>query len=367
MITESALLEDEDLIQLELSPTTRTFRLREMYWEKTHNGSLVRKEISGSGDDSLTGHAKDFAILLEASDPFIQPDELIVGSALAIPHGGKGVNLGYYNTHYPPGHETILRMGLAGIRDEAQERLSTETDPEKLDFLQAVAISYDAACQYVEKHAAYASELAAEESDPQRKEDLEKVAAVCHELATGKPTSFHAALQLVQFTRVFGGRGCIGRFDQWVYPFYKKDISEGKITQEEAIKILEDVHEKGFVHCAYFKKDFARRFVAICNCCSCCCQGMKAWDMFGGAIPLLAPSGWVAEIDDTCMGCGDCVDSCNFFAISMSNEQVAVIDRDKCMGCGVCESKCGTSSIYLKKDPSKGEPLDIAELLAKQN
>jgi formate C-acetyltransferase len=39
--------------------------------------------------------------------------------------------------------------------------------------------------------------------------------------------------------RVFGGRGCIGRFDQWVYPFYRRDIDEGRITQEEAQEVLE--------------------------------------------------------------------------------------------------------------------------------
>jgi len=79
-----------------------------------------------------------------------------------------------------------------------------------------------------------------------------------------------------------------------------------KVTQEEAAKILEDCHDKGFVHCAYFKKDFARRFVAICNCCSCCCLGMKAWNTFGEAVPILAPSGYVAEIGEECDGCGDC-------------------------------------------------------------
>ena len=239
MITESALLEREDLIQLEMIPMSRSFRLREMYWDKTHEKSLVRKKIVGSGDNTLTGHAKNFAILLEASDLFVQPDELIVGSALAFPEDRKSLNLGRYDAHYPPGHETILNMGLAGIRDDARERLATETDPEKRDFLQGVEIAYNAACQYVEKYAVYASELAASEPDPERREDLEKVSAACHELATGKPTSFHAALQLVQFTRVFGGRGCIGRFDQWVYPFYKKDIEEGKITGEEAQELLE--------------------------------------------------------------------------------------------------------------------------------
>ena len=36
-----------------------------------------------------------------------------------------------------------------------------------------------------------------------------------------------------------------------------------------------DARAKGFVHCAYFKKDLGRRFFSICNCCSCCCQGMN--------------------------------------------------------------------------------------------
>jgi len=239
MITESIFLENEDLIPLELAPVSRTFRLRELYWDKTHNKARVQKQMVGSGDNTLIGHGKDFAIILEASDPFIQPDELIVGSALASPEDRKSLNLGHYDGHYPPGHETLLQMGLPGIRDNARERLSAETDPEKREFLQAVEIAYDAACQYVERYVAHANELAAAESDPKRKAELEQISEMCHGLATGKPDSFHAALQLVQFTRVFGGRGCIGRFDQWVYPFYKKDIEEEKISKEEAQELLE--------------------------------------------------------------------------------------------------------------------------------
>lgn len=239
MIVKSTLSENEELIQLELDPASRSFRLREMYWNKTHNKALVRKQIVGSGENTLTGHAKDFAALLEASDPFIQPDELIVGCSLTIPQDSKSIGLGYYNSHYPPGHETILRMGLAGIRDHARERLLTETDPDKQDFLRAVEISYDAACQYVEKYAEYAHGMAVSEPDPRRRDELERISSVCHELVTGRPTSFHAALQLVQFTRIFGGRGCIGRFDQWMYPFYKRDVEEGNITEQEAQELLE--------------------------------------------------------------------------------------------------------------------------------
>ncbi len=137
-----------------------------------------------------------------------------------------------------------------------------------------------------------------------------------------------------------------------------------KISQDDAMALLEDAHAKGFVHCAYFKKDIGRRFVAICNCCSCCCQGMKAWNLFGGAIPLLAPSGYLCEIGEDCNECGACVDACHFEAISAYEDAESYsIDKDKCMGCGVCEDVCLPGAINLQREPSKGDPLDLAELL----
>lgn len=226
-------------VVLELDPDSRIFRLREMHWEKTHEGALASKPITGSGDDSLTGHARDFRSLLEASDPFIQPDELIVGTSLATPEDGESIDLGEYDPHYPPGHATLLTKGLAGIRDEARARLQGEADSASRDFLGAVEISYNAACRYVEKCGRHAAEMAAVEANPTRMLELERIASNCEELSTGVPTSFHSAVQLLQFVRVLGGRGCIGRFDQWMYPFYRNDIDSDRITQVEAQELLE--------------------------------------------------------------------------------------------------------------------------------
>jgi ferredoxin len=137
-----------------------------------------------------------------------------------------------------------------------------------------------------------------------------------------------------------------------------------KISQEDAMALLEDAHAKGFVHCAYFKKDLGRRFFSICNCCSCCCQGMKAWNIFGGAIPLLAPSGYLCEIGEECNDCGACIDACHFDAIRTDEDtDRCSVDKEKCMGCGVCEDVCLPGAISLRREPSKGEPLDLAELL----
>jgi len=239
MLDELYFLENDEFVNLELEPESRSFRLREMFWNKTHNKGVIHKDLLGTGDNTLVGYAKDFAVLLEASEPFIQNDELIVGCSLAIPRDKSSIDLGYYNRHYPPGHAKILQMGFTGIRDYAKKRLLTENSSEKRDFLSAVQISYDAACNYAEKYAVFAEQRAVSEAQQQRKDELEKIASICHELATKKPTSFHAALQLFWFTFIFGGRGCIGRFDQWLYPFYKADIEAGKITKQDAQELLE--------------------------------------------------------------------------------------------------------------------------------
>ena len=232
-------IEVESAGALDLASGSRSYRLREMYWSATHETALVEKRIAGSCEDTLLGHAMDFAALLEASDPFIQSDELIVGSCLAAPQDGNQLDFGFYDPHFPPGHRNILRMGLAGMRDNARGKLELETDPDKQVFLEAVAIAYDGACSYVQKYALCATEMALLEIDPYRRDELERIATVCDDLAVAPPASFHAALQLVQFTRIFGGNGCIGRFDQWMVPFYERDISDGFLTREEAQELLE--------------------------------------------------------------------------------------------------------------------------------
>jgi len=224
---------------LELSSDSRSFRLREMYWNATHSAALDEKPIIGSGEATMIGHAKDFAALLAASEPLIQNDERIVGVCLAVPQDGSKLDLGQYDPHFPPGHHTILSLGLEGMRANARERLKRETDSDKRQFLEAVVIAYDAACNFVRKYARQATQLAFLEPDPGRKDELLEIAAVCNELATTRPSSFYAALQLVQFTRIFGGRGCIGRFDQWMSPYYEHDIAAGIITQQEAQELLE--------------------------------------------------------------------------------------------------------------------------------
>lgn len=139
-----------------------------------------------------------------------------------------------------------------------------------------------------------------------------------------------------------------------------------KISQEKAVSILEAEHKRGHVHCAYFKKEMGNRFFAICNCCNCCCIGVRMWNQLEGQVPFLAASGYVAQVSDECNGCADCVDSCQFNNISLDEGgQKAVINSEKCMGCGVCVDICPVGAVSLHREPSKGEPLDIEELMSK--
>ena len=138
-----------------------------------------------------------------------------------------------------------------------------------------------------------------------------------------------------------------------------------KISQEEAVAVVEAEHKRGHVQTAWFKKELGRRFYCICNCCSCCCLGVRMRNILGGTIPILAPSGYLCHVGSLCNGCGECLEYCPFDAISLDEgEQVAVIDAVKCMGCGVCEDICPTGAMILERDPSKGEPLDLEELMS---
>jgi heterodisulfide reductase subunit A-like polyferredoxin len=104
------------------------------------------------------------------------------------------------------------------------------------------------------------------------------------------------------------------------------------------------------------------RFYAICNCCSCCCGAMNA---HRNGTPMLASSGYVAQVDaDLCAACGSCADYCQFAAISV-DDGFAHIDAAACMGCGVCVAHCPQEAIDLVREPGRGIPLEIQKLIAR--
>ena len=155
-----------------------------------------------------------------------------------------------------PGHTALgikmFRTGLLDLKEEIAESLAKTdlvNDPEgvdKRDELRAMDIVCDAMIRYAERHAERLEELAAEEKDPVRKKELEKMAAICRRVPAHAPTTVHEALQHYWFIHL----GVVtelnpwdsfnpGRLDQSLYPLYKKQLEEGTVTQEEVYEMLQ--------------------------------------------------------------------------------------------------------------------------------
>jgi Pyruvate/2-oxoacid:ferredoxin oxidoreductase delta subunit len=136
-----------------------------------------------------------------------------------------------------------------------------------------------------------------------------------------------------------------------------------RLTQAEALDILKAERERGHLHSAWFKDAMLDRFYAICNCCKCCCGGIEAMVKYGA--PMLASSGYVAQVDETlCAACATCKDVCPFKAVQIN--ETSVVNWEACMGCGVCVGQCPNEAMSLIRDERKGIPLDVRLLAAEQ-
>lgn len=150
-------------------------------------------------------------------------------------------------------YEKVLKRGIKGIKEEAQQRLEAVREyPAELvakgPFLEAAIITCDAIVIWAKRHAELAREMAAKESKPERKAELLEIAEVCDWVPENPARTFREALQsdwfVYMFTRIeqlVGASLSMGRLDQILYPYYKKDIEEGRITRNGARELLESV------------------------------------------------------------------------------------------------------------------------------
>lgn len=149
-------------------------------------------------------------------------------------------------------YEIVMQKGFKGIRAEMQARLAEldEFSPidytEKKPFIEAIMLTCDAIILWANRHAEKAEELAAEETNPVRKKELEEISAICRYVPENPPRTFREAMQAQWFTQMFSRveqkTGTIisnGRMDQYLYPFYKKDIEAGIITDREVQELFE--------------------------------------------------------------------------------------------------------------------------------
>lgn len=150
----------------------------------------------------------------------------------------------------PDYQDVLFKKGFGGIIKEAKEKLSKLSgtcaeDLKKKDFYNSIIITSEGIIEYANRYSEKAKELAAEEKDAARKAELTKIADICIRIPENPPETFHEAIQLIWFTQI----GAIlsenplalnpGRFDQFMYPYYKSDIEKGIMTKDQIQELIE--------------------------------------------------------------------------------------------------------------------------------
>jgi len=152
--------------------------------------------------------------------------------------------------HFIPGYPKVLNKGFSGIIKDAEEELRNLKiwEPAALDkksFLEAAIISMKAAVKFAERFAALARSMAEKEEDAKRKAELITIAENCAGVPASPARTFWEALQSLWFCHLIvqiesnGHSMSYGRFDQYMYPFYRADVEAGRLSPEPAVELIE--------------------------------------------------------------------------------------------------------------------------------
>ncbi len=158
-------------------------------------------------------------------------------------------------THFTPDYNTFIQIGFKGFEDIAKEKLKTidEVNPEDLgkrDFYEGIIAVCRATKTLGGRYAQKAREIAAQCSDAKRKAELKEIADRCEKVPYWPPESFIEALQACWFVLILlniegsGAAVTLGRFDQYIYPFLKKDLENGVLSIESAVELIEELYIK---------------------------------------------------------------------------------------------------------------------------
>ena len=184
---------------------------------------------------------------LRARGEALLPDEVSVFMETGV-FGMEGkLNAG--DAHLAVNYERILAEGLKGY-EERTKKLKAALDftkPESIDknvFYKAVLIVIDAVHTFANRYSKLAQDMALTETDAKRKEELLEISRICTKVPYEPASSFREAVQAVWFIQLIlqiesnGHSLSYGRFDQYMYPYYKKDMENGSLSEESALELL---------------------------------------------------------------------------------------------------------------------------------
>lgn len=138
--------------------------------------------------------------------------------------------------HFLPGYAKVLNAGLSGMVGGLNNR--------QYDQARAVGLAAEGLIIFADRLSAEARRLSESESDPDRRAELEELARILQKVPRGPAETFHEALQSLWLTHLgvclesINSAVSFGRVDQYLYPFYRRDIEAGRITPERARELL---------------------------------------------------------------------------------------------------------------------------------
>lgn len=184
---------------------------------------------------------------LRARGEALLPDEVSVFMETGV-FGMEGkLNAG--DAHLAVNYERILSEGLKGYEKRTKELKAALdfTKPESIDknvFYKAVLIVIEAVHNFAERYSKLAENMALTENDAKRKEELLEISKICAKVPYEPASSFREAVQSVWFIQLIlqiesnGHSLSYGRFDQYMYPYYKADMDKELLTEESALELL---------------------------------------------------------------------------------------------------------------------------------
>jgi len=176
--------------------------------------------------------------------------------------------------HLIPDYPKVLRGGFRAIAAEIRAALADQEDADKRTALESFSIAVESARAFAGRYADEAERLAAEagperaagrsSTSPKpnsRSAELREIARICRRVPWEPATTFHEALQslwlthmLIMVSESYPGPGVsFGRFDQYLYPFYKRDLEQGILTEAQARELL---------RCFWIKPNYAYDYQA---------------------------------------------------------------------------------------------------------
>lgn len=177
---------------------------------------------------------------------------------------------------------------------------------------------------------------------------------------------FEQATEILEHAQSWGVRECICRKQQHLlgkdcgHPLesclvfapvknaFDRSTVDRAITKEEALRILRMTEDAGLVHSSGNYRDGVEY---ICNCCTCCCGIIRGIADYGIMSAIARADFQIALEPDTCTACGECIERCQFHALSLTGA-VLDIDLARCMGCGLCVVACPEEGLRLERRPA---------------